>query len=77
MRGILTYKTARFLLARLHVDSLLDKRNKQKVLSTLDKLSKGLAALDEAYKEAIERIDGQLAEDRSLAKRALSWITHA
>ncbi|KAF2179090.1 hypothetical protein K469DRAFT_322187 [Zopfia rhizophila CBS 207.26] len=63
-----------FLLARLHVDSLLDKRTKQKVLSTLEKLSKGLATLDEAYKEAIKRIDGQLAEDRSLARRALSWI---
>ena len=33
--------------------------------------------LDEAYGEAIQRIDGQLAEDRSLARRALSWITYA
>jgi hypothetical protein len=39
-------------------------------------LSKGLAKLDEAYNEAIIRIDGQLAEDRSLARRALSWITY-
>ena len=70
-------KHGRFLLARLHVDSLLDKRNKQKVLSTLEKLSRGSAALDEAYNEAIKRIDGQLAEDRSLARRALSWITYA
>jgi hypothetical protein len=68
---------ARFLLARLHVDSLLDKRNKQKVLSTLDKLSKGLVALSDAYGEAIKRIDGQLPDDRSLARRALSWVTHA
>jgi len=67
----------RFLLARLHVDSFLDKRTKQKVLSTLDKLSKGSAALDEAYGEAIKRIDGQLAEDCSLARGALSWITYA
>lgn len=70
-------KTFRFLLARLHVDSLLDKRNKQKVLSTLHKLSKGSAALEDAYGEAISRIDGQLDEDRSLAKRALCWITYA
>jgi len=75
VRCILTYKIARFLLARLHVDSLLDKRTKQKVLSTLIKLTKGSAALDEAYGEAIKRIDGQLAEDRSLARRALSWIS--
>src|SRR5436305_1436961 len=77
MSGIITYKIARFLLARLHVDSLLDKRNKQKVLSTLDKLSKGSAALGESYSEAIKRIDGQLAEDRSLARCALSWISFA
>lgn len=67
----------RFLLARLHVDPLLDKRNKQKVLSTLNKLSKGSATLNEAYSEALERIDGQLAQDRLLARRALSWISYA
>jgi hypothetical protein len=47
------------------------------VLSTLNKLLKGSEALDEAYSEAIKRIDGQLADDRSLAQRALSWITYA
>jgi ankyrin repeat protein len=62
---------------RLHVDSLLDKRTKQKVLSTLIKLTKGSAALDKAYGEAIKQIDGQLAEDCSLARRALSWISYA
>lgn len=58
MQGILTYKIARFLLARLYVDTLLDKRIKQKVLSMLDKLLKGSAALDAAYSEATKRIDG-------------------
>jgi Ankyrin repeats (3 copies)/Ankyrin repeats (many copies) len=77
VQGTLAYKTVRFLLARLHVDSLLDKRTKQKVLSTLEKLSKGSAALDEAYSDAIKRIDGQLAEDRSLARRTISWISYA
>ncbi|KAF1811509.1 ankyrin [Eremomyces bilateralis CBS 781.70] len=66
-----------FLLARLHVDSLLDKRNKQSVMSTLEKLTKGSAALEKAYGEAIKRIDGQLDNDRSLARCALSWITYA
>ncbi|KAI9861609.1 MAG: hypothetical protein M1813_005219 [Trichoglossum hirsutum] len=66
-----------FLLARLHVDSLLDKRTKRQVLSTLERLSRGSGALNKAYGEAIERIDGQLAGDRSLARRALSWITYA
>ena len=73
----LAYNTIRFLLARLYVDSLLDKRTKQKVLSTLEKLSKGTAALDKAYSDAIERIDGQLPEDRSLARRTISWVSYA
>jgi hypothetical protein len=71
-----SYKIARFLLAVLHVESLLDKMTKKEVLSTLEKLPKGSAALDEAYGEATKR-DGQLAGRRSLAKRALSWITYA
>ena len=66
-----------FLLARLHTDSLLDKRTAKDVKSTLAKLSKGSAALDEAYKEAIQRIEGQLSGDYELAKRVLSWITYA
>jgi hypothetical protein len=43
----------------------------------LTKLSKGSAALDDAYKEAIQRIEGQLSGDYELAKRVLSWITYA
>jgi hypothetical protein len=50
---------------------------RQKVLSTLNKLSKGLAIFDKVYSEQIKRIDGQLVEDISLARRALSWITYA
>src|SRR5579871_2126325 len=44
-------------------------------MSTLERLSKGSAALEDAYGEAIKRIDGQLDGDRLLARRALSWIT--
>ncbi|MCJ1385157.1 hypothetical protein MMC17_008278 [Xylographa soralifera] len=66
-----------FLLARLYVDSLLDKKTKRKVQSTLEKLSEGTATLDNAYSDAIERIDGQLAGDRSLARRNISWISYA
>jgi hypothetical protein len=47
------------------------------VLSTLEKLSKGAAALDEAYRGAIERIEGQLAEDRLLARRTIAWVSYA
>jgi hypothetical protein len=46
------------------------------VLSTLEKLSKGAAALDKAYRGAIERIEGQLAEDRLLARRTIAWVSY-
>jgi hypothetical protein len=47
------------------------------VRSTINKISKGINALDKAYDEAIKRIEGQLPEHSALAKRVLSWITYA
>jgi hypothetical protein len=67
----------RFLLARLHIDSLLDKRKPKEVKSTLAELKKGAAALNSAYSGALQRIEGQLDNDRKLAKDALTWITLA
>jgi hypothetical protein len=67
----------RFILARLHTDSLLDKRTAKDVKSTLTKLSKGSAALNDAYRDALQRIKGQLGSDYTLAKNVLSWITFA
>ncbi|KAF2022678.1 ankyrin repeat protein, partial [Setomelanomma holmii] len=66
-----------FLLARLHTDSLLDKRKPKEVKSTLANLKKGAAALNSAYGGALQRIEGQLENDRKLAKAILSWITFA
>ncbi|KAI9667659.1 MAG: hypothetical protein M1821_000476 [Bathelium mastoideum] len=71
-----------FRVAYLCVDSLLDKRTKQRVLSTLEKLSKGIAEFEDAYLEdvygeTIKRIEKQLSEDRLLARRAIYWISHA
>jgi hypothetical protein len=47
------------------------------VKTTLAKLIKGIAALDIAYGEALQRIEGQLEGDRELARKVLSWITLA
>jgi hypothetical protein len=47
------------------------------VKSTLNTLSKGAAALDDAYSEALERIEGQRASHFQLAKNVLTWITLA
>ena len=59
------------------MESLRDKRTEKKVKSALATLSKGSKALDEAYDEAIKRIEGQLSNDCALAKSVLSWITYA
>ncbi|KAF1963967.1 ankyrin, partial [Bimuria novae-zelandiae CBS 107.79] len=66
-----------FLLARLDVDSLLDKTTVKRVKTTLANLSKGLDALDDAYKDALQRIESQLGGHYEDAKRVLSWITYA
>ena len=75
------HNRVRFLLAQLHVESFHHKRNRFCVLSTLDKISQESRTLDEAYSkrydEAIERIESQSLDDKSLAKRALCWISYA
>ncbi|KAF1936447.1 ankyrin repeat protein, partial [Clathrospora elynae] len=47
------------------------------VKSNLAKLPKGSAALHDAYKDALQRIEQQLEGDCKLAKEVLSWITFA
>ena len=67
----------RFLLAQLHLDSLVGKRSPKAVRAALERLPKGSQAYDQAYAEAMERIEGQAKDSRELAKQALSWITCA
>jgi hypothetical protein len=62
---------ARFLLAQLHLNSLKGKRSPKAISITLTKLPTGSKAYDYAYKDAIERIDGQLLGEEELAKQAL------
>ncbi|KAG7041654.1 ankyrin repeat protein [Colletotrichum scovillei] len=66
-----------FLLAQLHLDSLQGKRSAKAVKEALCKLSSGSEAYDVAYEKAMERIDRQLEDQKSLAIDALSWIVCA
>ncbi|KAF1955604.1 hypothetical protein CC80DRAFT_549295 [Byssothecium circinans] len=66
-----------FLLACLYTDSLQDKGTSKEVKSTLAGLSKGSVTLDNAYGDALQRIEGQLSGRRERAKKVLSWITFA
>ncbi|KAJ8070934.1 hypothetical protein OCU04_001292 [Sclerotinia nivalis] len=66
-----------FLLARLHLQSLKGKRSPKVIRHALKRLPTGSNAYDYAYKDAMERIEGQLEDEKELAKQVLSWITCA
>ncbi|KAK2795967.1 hypothetical protein FQN50_009649 [Emmonsiellopsis sp. PD_5] len=75
-----------FLLAQLYFDSLEDKTNPKAVrgaLKSFQKQNETLATderplvLDNAYKQAMERINEQKQGFRELAMATLQWITHA
>lgn len=67
----------RFLLAQLHLNSLKGKRAPTAIRNALKKLPTGTEAYDCAYSDAMARIEGQLSDQKALAKEALSWITCA
>jgi hypothetical protein len=67
--------TARFLLARLHLDSLVGKRSPKAVRAALAKLPIGSGAYDHAYEDAMKRIEEQVSSQKEVAKEVLLWIT--
>ncbi|KAH7142702.1 hypothetical protein B0J13DRAFT_503042, partial [Dactylonectria estremocensis] len=75
-----------FLLAQIYLDSLDDKTTPRAVRRALKKLQKQSPAssedqkhevLNQAYKDAMERINRQKLGFRRLAEKVLSWITCA
>ncbi|KAG9233204.1 hypothetical protein BJ875DRAFT_379125, partial [Amylocarpus encephaloides] len=66
-----------FLLAELHMNSLMDKPTIGDLKGAVHALSHGEAGLDTTYEQAMGRIHCQQAEYRSLAIQVLSWVTHA
>ncbi|KAL8838546.1 MAG: hypothetical protein Q9170_002088 [Blastenia crenularia] len=62
-----------FLLARLHLDSLAKKHNRQGIRLALEKLP---SELYETYNEAIQRIMNQDKEDSKLARKILTWVLY-
>lgn len=69
--------TTRFLLAQLHLDSLIGKKSPKTLRIALAQLPSGSQAYDHAYKDAMRRIESQVADQVELAKAALSWIACA
>ncbi|XP_044723873.1 ankyrin repeats (3 copies) domain-containing protein [Hirsutella rhossiliensis] len=76
-REIVSSVQGMFLLANLHLDSLTDKTSVKAVRSALAALPKGSGAYDEAYEEAMKRVETQPSGYRALAKQVLAWIVCA
>ncbi|KAM0524671.1 hypothetical protein ACHAPE_000770 [Trichoderma viride] len=67
-----------FVFAASHMDTIMNQPSRDRVEEVLLKLGKGMEEPQEFhYKQAMERIEGQTDAIRSLAKRTLTWITHA
>ncbi|KAH6970692.1 hypothetical protein BKA56DRAFT_559122 [Ilyonectria sp. MPI-CAGE-AT-0026] len=66
-----------FLLAQLHMNTLIGLPTKGDVKNALRNLAKGQDGLDETYKLAMQRIEGQGVGYRDLAIKILSWIVQA
>ncbi|KAM0420988.1 hypothetical protein ACHAPT_011231 [Fusarium lateritium] len=75
--GIFEAIDGMFLLAKLHLDSLVGARSVKAFLDALERLPKGTNAYDQAYDLALERIEGQVQSRRDLAIEVLSWVVCA
>ncbi|KAH7146634.1 hypothetical protein B0J13DRAFT_524398 [Dactylonectria estremocensis] len=64
----------RFLLAQLHLESLIGKTSVRAVRSAFARLLSGSDVYDHAYERAMERIEKQVPDHRGLAKQVLLWI---
>ncbi|KAI9694151.1 MAG: hypothetical protein M1822_003422 [Bathelium mastoideum] len=76
-RGIVETVDGMFLLAQLHLDSLIGKKSVKAIRSALKTLPAGSEAYNYAYDAAMERVEGQMSDQVNLAKQVLSWITCA
>lgn len=76
-QAIVTSTQGMFLLAKLHIDSLKDKRTLKAMRYTLETLPSGSSAYDAAYDGAITRISDQSESDGKLAQQVLTWLVYA
>lgn len=69
--------STRFLLAKLHFESIQAKKSPKYLRTALENLPTGSDAYDYAYQDAMKRICDQKKDQEDLAKQALSWIIYA
>ncbi|GFF43165.1 isoform 2 of serine/threonine-protein phosphatase 6 regulatory ankyrin repeat subunit A [Aspergillus udagawae] len=75
--GVMKAVDGMFLLAQLHFDSIKSKKSIRKVREAINSLPKGAEAYNHAYKDAVQRIEGQGIDSQQLAKNVISWIVCA
>ncbi|KAJ7687520.1 hypothetical protein B0H17DRAFT_901770, partial [Mycena rosella] len=68
------YFRGRFLLAKLHIESLATKSNIKALREALQKVP---ADLKQTYDDAMARINEQNEDDRKIALEALAWVATA
>ncbi|KAM6522793.1 hypothetical protein FALCPG4_012409 [Fusarium falciforme] len=66
-----------FLLAHLHLESLMYKRTAKALRTALEGLPRGSTAYDDTYERTMRRIETQFPEQAGLAKDVLQWIIWA
>ena len=65
----------RFLLAALHIDTIMSQPTKGHIKEALQELGRGTKGLNLVYEQAMERINSHMNAD--IAKQTLAWIIHA
>jgi hypothetical protein len=68
---------ARFLLAKLDLESLLDAKLPKEVKERLESLPKGSGAYSNAYQGIMKRVEHQGPKAVKFAKSVLSWVAFA
>ncbi|KAJ9139179.1 ankyrin repeat protein [Pleurostoma richardsiae] len=76
-KSILSAIDGMFLLAQLHMTTLLSKKRPSDVERALGDLPRGEKGLDKTYEQAMTRIEGQESDDEYLAKLVLTWVINA
>ncbi|KAJ5906798.1 uncharacterized protein N7473_003714 [Penicillium subrubescens] len=75
--AITTAVDGMFLLAQLHLNSLIGKRSPKAIRSALKGLSSDVEKYESAYDDAMNRIQGQVPDKSEMAIQVLAWITCA
>ena len=71
------YSFLRFLLARLHFDSLLDRASPKAIKTAVKEMPKGLQTLPQVYDGVMARIQDQTDYSRNQALTVLAWLFFA